>query len=208
MAIGNLVPLVGVIAFGWDAPSILVMYWIEAGVVGLINVLRIHKALAAGSQVDGAVGNSAGRPITRRTGSDDWLLPLTWLLAYGGFWAILGVFVLQIANGGFYLGASRTGWSGPSGPAIFWGTMSLVGGQLIAYVLDDVVGRRYLLVTSRELLRDPFIRIFVLIATIAVGGVGIAIIGAPIGFLGAMVAAKTVVELWYARLSRSEKLRH
>ena len=31
---GNAVPLAGVLLFGWRAESILVMYWMEAGVVG------------------------------------------------------------------------------------------------------------------------------------------------------------------------------
>lgn len=31
VGVSNLVPLVGVLFFGWDLPSILVMYWIETG---------------------------------------------------------------------------------------------------------------------------------------------------------------------------------
>ena len=34
LAAGNLVPLVGVVLFGWRAPDILAMYWIETGVLG------------------------------------------------------------------------------------------------------------------------------------------------------------------------------
>jgi Family of unknown function (DUF6498) len=82
---------------------------------------------------------------------------------------------------------------------IVWGTLSLVGGQAVAYILDYVIGRRYLTVTSLELLRDPFVRIFVILATIAAGGVGIALVGSPVGFLAAMVIAKTAVEIWFAR---------
>jgi hypothetical protein len=111
--------------------------------------------------------------------------------------------VLQIADGGFYEGASRTGWSGASSGVIVWGTISLVGGQAVAFVLGYIVGRRYLTVTSLELLRDPFVRIFVVLATIVVGGVGIALIGSPVGFLAAMVVVKTAVEIWFARTGPS-----
>jgi hypothetical protein len=197
-AIGNLVPLIGVLLFGWDLPSILVMYWIEAGVVGLVNVLRIRRSMALGRPTVDADG-SVERPIVRAASSGGWLLALVWLLAYGIFWAILGPFVIQIANGGFYEGASQTGWRGASADVIAWGTVSLVGGQLAAYVVDYVIGRRYLTVTSLELLRDPFVRIFIILATIAAGGVGIALIGSPVGFLAAMVMAKTIVEIWFAR---------
>ncbi len=202
--VGNMVPLAGVLFLGWDLPSVVVMYWIEAGVVGVVSALRIRMSLSLGPPTtsdDGAIQ----RQIVRRDASPappatgGWLLPLLWLLAYGVFWVILGPFVIQIANGGFYVGASATGWTGASGTVIAWGTAALVGGQLVSFIVGDVIERRYLTATSLELLRDPFVRILVIIATIATGGIGIALIGSPIGFLVAMVVAKTAVELWFLR---------
>lgn len=202
IGLGNLIPLIGVLLFDWDLPSILVMYWIEIGVVGLVNVLRIQRSEALGHpSLD--PGDSVGRPILTTRGTGGWLLAGLWLLVYGVFWAILGLSVIPIANGGFYEGASRTGWSGASGAVIAWGTLSLVGGQLVAFVLDYVIGRRYLTVTPLELLRDPFARILVVIVTIASGGAAIAVVGSPIGFLVAMVVAKTAVEIWFVRTGRS-----
>ena len=198
IGVGNLIPLIGVLVLGWDLPSIVVMYWIETGVIGLVNVLKIRKSMTLGRPALDADG-SVEQPIIRAPAFGNWLLALMWLLAYGTFWAILGPFVLQIANGGFYEGASRIGWAGASIGVIVWGTLSLVGGQAVAYILDYVIGRRYLTVTSLELLRDPFVRIFVIPATIAAGGVGIALVGSPVGFLAAMVIAKTAVEIWFAR---------
>ena len=40
----NLVPLVGVAFWGWSLMLILVLYWIESGIVGAINVLKIARA--------------------------------------------------------------------------------------------------------------------------------------------------------------------
>jgi hypothetical protein len=197
LVVGNAVPLIGVLVFGWDLPSILVTYWIETGLIGLLNALKIRKALALGPATVAADG-SMERPMTRASGSGGWLLPAGWALTYGIFWTILGLFVLQIADGGFYEGASRTGWHGASAEVVAWGTISLVGGQLFAYFFDFVRGRRYLTVTSLQLLRDPFVRIFVILGTIAAGGVGIALVGAPVGFVAAMVLAKTAVEIWFA----------
>jgi hypothetical protein len=39
----------------------------------------------------------------------------------------------------------------------------------------------------------------IILATIAAGGVGIALLGSPVGFLAAMVMAKVIVEIWFAR---------
>ncbi len=35
LIVANLVPLAGVLLFGWDVMTILVLYWIENGIVGL-----------------------------------------------------------------------------------------------------------------------------------------------------------------------------
>ena len=40
----NLLPLVGVLLFGWDVASLLFLYWLESGVVGFFNVLRMAQA--------------------------------------------------------------------------------------------------------------------------------------------------------------------
>jgi hypothetical protein len=45
----NLIPLVGVLFFGWSLLTILALYWIENGIVGLLNVPKI--ILAKGSLV-------------------------------------------------------------------------------------------------------------------------------------------------------------
>jgi hypothetical protein len=186
VGVGNLVPLIGVLFLGWDLASILVMYWIETGIIGVINVLKIRKA-------------TAERPVTPGDASRGWLLAGLWLLSYGVFWLVLGPFVLQIANGGFYEGASNTGWTGASPSVVVWGTLSLAAGQVVFYVAEYVLGRRYQTVSSLQLLRDPFVRIFVIVATIAAGGIGIALARSPVGFVAAMVVAKTAVEIWFVR---------
>ena len=43
----NLIPLVGVLFFGWSLWTILVLYWVENGIVGFWNVPRIMLAQGA-----------------------------------------------------------------------------------------------------------------------------------------------------------------
>lgn len=40
----NLVPLVGVLWFGWNVWTVLTIYWLENGIVGLFNILKMHRA--------------------------------------------------------------------------------------------------------------------------------------------------------------------
>jgi len=41
LILANLLPLIGVLLCGWDVLSILLLYWAESVVIGVINVLRI-----------------------------------------------------------------------------------------------------------------------------------------------------------------------
>lgn len=49
LVLANLIPLVGVLFFGWSLITILVLYWLENGIVGVWNVPKI--LLAQGSVV-------------------------------------------------------------------------------------------------------------------------------------------------------------
>ena len=39
----NLIPLIGIIFFKWDIFSVMLLYWLESGVIGFLNVLRMIK---------------------------------------------------------------------------------------------------------------------------------------------------------------------
>jgi hypothetical protein len=49
LLLANAIPLVGVLFFGWSLLTILVLYWLENGIVGFWNVLKIN--LARGSLI-------------------------------------------------------------------------------------------------------------------------------------------------------------
>ena len=49
LLLANLIPLVGVLFFGWSLITILVLYWVENGIVGLWNIPKI--LMAQGSMI-------------------------------------------------------------------------------------------------------------------------------------------------------------
>jgi hypothetical protein len=192
IGVGNLVPLIGVLFLGWSVPGIFLMYWVAMGVIGPINALRILATL----RLDGDAAGEGGGSITRGPGGGGRILAGAWLAAYLAFWAILGVVVIQIATGGFYKGASSTGWNGAPLDVVALGVAALIASQIVAWYLDYVRGGRHLTATPLELLRDPFLRVFVLVGAVAVGGIGTAITGS-VGFLVAFIVVETAVEIWY-----------
>ena len=93
LVLANLVPLVGVLFLGWSVWTILVIYWLENGIVGVFNVLKMLKA--EGTDTSGADGwRVNGRRAS--TMANATLVPF-FMIHYGIFWLVHGVFVLTIA---------------------------------------------------------------------------------------------------------------
>lgn len=83
----HLLPLLGVWLLGWDANSLLLLYWLESAVVGLWTVVLI--ALAPRQNLP--MLSSPGSPAT--TG-----IPIAlFVLLHGGFFMFVHMFILQIA---------------------------------------------------------------------------------------------------------------
>ena len=86
LVVANAVPLIGVAFFGWDVASILILYWLENGIVGLLNIPRI--LLAAGpstTQITGLGKSNAG-------------LAAFFVVHYGLFWFVHGVFLVVLTG--------------------------------------------------------------------------------------------------------------
>jgi cytochrome c oxidase subunit IV len=113
LVIANAIPLVGVLFFGWSLWTILVLYWVENGIVGLWNIPKI--LLARGSLLPGFVRtaafasatSSAGAtgPSGETAGSDAGpampfigrvAMAAFFVIHYGGFWLVHGVFVFVL----------------------------------------------------------------------------------------------------------------
>jgi hypothetical protein len=114
LIVANLIPLVGVLFFGWSLLTILVLYWIENGIVGFWNVPRI--ILAQGSVKPGRPPQAAARlgPISaapelgapagfaRLLGSGGLQtagrvgLAIFFVVHYGIFWRVHGIFVFDL----------------------------------------------------------------------------------------------------------------
>ncbi|CAN5710513.1 hypothetical protein BH24CHL5_BH24CHL5_02140 [soil metagenome] len=158
----NLVPLVGVVWFGWDVTTVLLAYWLENGIVGLLNV---PKMLLAGGKEQplSAVGAVAG--------IGGWVaLTLFFVVHYGIFWLVLGVFVIVLA-GGALASHAVSFWLNYIGRGEY--RNASLGGQMFA----------------------PYPRMVVLHLTIVLGGAVLIGMGQPILLVALLVVFKTVADL-------------
>jgi hypothetical protein len=152
-AVANLVPLVGVLALGWDVYSLLVLYWIE----GLVTVLlAAAKALFAERGSPGLPDIEPLRELREKRGG--WC-PVSWMPAVYprnvpfaasilGFWTVA------------VLPASVLYWV-TAAPVIRPSLSLLVGGvglmitQLHEFLSDYLAGQGYVEVSAQEILREP-----------------------------------------------------
>lgn len=273
LILANLIPLVGVYLFGWSLLTILVLYWIENGIVGFWNVPRIILAqgsivpvlpplpdaaarAAAGSeaashelqaawekaraaqleaqaeaQAESHVGpitaapelvsspgflrlfGSARLPTAGRVG-----LAIFFLIHYGIFWLVHGIFVFAlpafIGTGGFQCVAGQPVFpsgtpggfpgadvctSGPFGD-IVWSNVWIAALALFlshgASFLFNYIGRgEYITASPTRQMGAPYGRVVVLHLTILFGAFAVAFLGSPVGALLILVILKTAFDL-------------
>jgi hypothetical protein len=192
----NLLPLVGVIFLGWDLLSILVLYWIESGVVGVLNVPKMLLAAAATTDARPLL---AGLPAARLIGlifGQGCMVPF-FAVHYGVFWIGHGVFVFALPEI-----AATTGGPGVSGGfgtvdplVVIPGAIALAASHLVSFLKNYVGRREYLQTTVSAQMMAPYARVFVLHLTILGGAFLIASLGTPLAALALMVVLKTAIDL-------------
>lgn len=183
----NLVPLVGAVFFGWSVWTILVLYWIENGIVGVLNVPKI--LLAQGR----LTVDLAGSPLALGSfGALRFLFAPFFLLQYGIFWAVHGFFVLGflplLLEGSPALGTL-------SAVDVAIGGAGLAIGHGSSFVVNFVGRREYRSVSAWDQVQRPYRRVAVLQLTIILGAWGIVLLGSPVVLLGILVLAKMTLDV-------------
>lgn len=195
---GNLVPLVGVLFWGWDVATILVLYWLENGIVGALNVVRI---LLAQQPDKGDVGHYTRAPFPGKA-----VTAAFFAVHYGVFWVIHGVFVVVLT--GFAGTTNRVDVLTPlfaalSDPVVLVGGVGLLAGQTSALYYDYFRPRTYRTVSPSSQTWRPYPRMVALHFTITLGGVWLVGQGSqPVAVLGILVLLKTAAELLIYLLDR------
>ena len=191
LVVANMVPLAGVLFLGWNVWTILIVYWLENGVVGVINVFKMRRA--SGPYVPGTVSMTMnGRAVDGAAKA--FLIPF-FILHYGIFWTVHGVFVITLP-----LFASI--WPGQNGSMPFpsiWtivlAIVALVVSHGLSYRLNYIGRGEYLRTSAARQMFAPYGRLVVLHITIIFGALAIGLTGAPVAAVAVLVVLKTVLDL-------------
>jgi hypothetical protein len=195
----NAIPLVGVLFFGWNLFSIMLLYWFESGVIGFFNVFKISRADKPAAPRGRRTVN--GRPATNLSGAA-FYVPF-FAMHYGIFWVVHGVFVVVFFGlfGGHPLGSIgpedvASGFRGfePGGVAI--AAASLFVSHGVSYYVNFLGNEEYRNVTPDQQMFKPYGRVIALHLTIIGGGFVAGFFGTPVASLVLLVVLKTAMDLF------------
>lgn len=188
LAVANLAPLVGVLAFGWSAAELLVFYWLETGVVVAANV---PKVFLAGGALDEL---RDGRPVAV---GNRLLRVSTFVLFYGVFWAAYGAIVLLIVE-------IERGTE-PVASLVTAGLLLAVGAtvvsQAVEFWTDYLGGGRHRHRSPKEQMHQPYRRVAILQLVILIGVSPMVVLDSPLVGLVLLVVFKLLAELRQYRRS-------
>ncbi|HVH68756.1 MAG TPA: DUF6498-containing protein [Gemmatimonadales bacterium] len=178
----NLVPLAGVLFFGWTVFATLLLFWVENAIVGVFNILRM---LVATPQSAAAWAMKV------------FMIPF-FTIHYGMFVTVHGLFVLALFGGDVGRGSpslalfERAIQSAGIAPAA-WG-LALSHGASFAF--NYVGAGQYRTAPLPALMYRPYGRVMVLHVVTLVGGFLLQLLGSPLIPLALLVVLKTGLDLF------------
>jgi hypothetical protein len=186
LIVANLIPLIGVLFFGWSVWNILIVYWLENGIVGAFNVLKMATAQGTGQLEETTWGN---RPVAETRKS---MLISFFIVHYGLFWVVHGIFVLTLP---FLFTGDPGSESGVDPATILFAAIVLGLSHAASYWWNYLHGGEYLRLSAAQLMFAPYGRLLALHMTIILGAVAIGTTGAQSAAVAILVAIKIAIDL-------------
>jgi hypothetical protein len=181
----NLVPLAGVMFFGWEVFPIMLLFWLENIIMGGFNVLKMLLAR-------GLVPQVRGGPVPHLIKL--FLVPF-FCVHYGGFTVVHGIFVFVLFGGGLRAGPGLSPdldlvMNQISQQHLWWAVVGLALSHGFSFAWNYVRGREYRTITADRLMMQPYGRVVVLHIAIIGGGFLILALGSPTAALALLVLLK------------------
>jgi len=212
LILANLVPLIGVLYFDWLVFDILLLYWAESVIIGLVNVLRMAVSksdnILAGmlpllAHKEIPVELQQRLPRIDISAFKYFLIPF-FVLHYGGFcyghlMAVIGLFSDAGLSGGISYSLVQS-WQ----PAFWIAVLAIAASHLYSFASNFIGKGEYRNTSLIALMQRPYGRIVALHIAIVFGAGLVLWLDSPLPMLSILIAAKIVLDLRLHSLERSK----
>jgi hypothetical protein len=179
----NLIPLFGVLVFGWEVFPLMFLFWSENVIVGVFNALKMLLA-------------NPGVPVS--WAAKVFMLPF-FCLHYGLFTFVHGIFIVGIFGGGMKPGAGFPDFETFRRAAeqyhLGWAILGLAASHGVSFVSNSLLGGEYKRASLPALMAQPYGRIVVLHVAILGGAFLMAALRSPVWGLVLLVVLKIILDL-------------
>ena len=180
LVVANLVPLVGVLFFGWSLFGVMWLYWAENGVIGAFALLRILTA-----------GEGHGQKLG--------MAPF-FVVHYGLFWTVHGAFVVSTFGDDVGLWANHGGLQ-------VEGIVALALSHGASFVLNYLARGEWRTAAPGAEMFKPYGRVVLLHVVILAGGFLAEATGSGVVALALLVGLKTALDLGVHLVGHRMRLR-
>ena len=183
LVLANLIPLAGVMFFGWAVFPIMLLFWLENVVVGVLNALKM--LLAGGS----------GRHHVMKF----FLVPF-FCVHYGIFTLVHGVFVFVMFGGKNPQGGSPFPswdyvWTTVREQHLVWAVVGLVLSHAFSFGWNYLYRGEFRRPRMDQMMKQVYGRVVVLHVAILGGGLLIGGLGSPAAGLALLIVLKILLDV-------------
>jgi len=187
LILANAVPIFGVLYWGWDATAILVLYWLESVIMGLLN---IPKILACRQTEEGRIVSALGNLFVAGFFS----------VHYGMFTFVHGTFLAEM------FGARSMMEGLLSGGTVFWTAVTFLVSHLFSMFINFFGKNEYLGRDPGKQMMSVYGRVFVMHFVIILGGFAVQAFGAPVLAVVMLIVLKTAIDLAAHKKEHSQQM--
>ncbi|MEM8944960.1 MAG: DUF6498-containing protein [Planctomycetota bacterium] len=185
----NSLPLLGVLFWGWSTFAIVLIYWFENAIIGVINILKMLCCTESETDEESVPFVHAMKLL---------FVPF-FTFHYGMFCAVHGAFVMLLSGGEVPFEGPADDWTEPlvmlRETGTLWGIVGLAISHLYSFVRNYLIGGEYRRVTLPTLMFQPYARVVVLHLAILFGAFATVALGNSIFVLVILIVGKTAIDL-------------
>jgi hypothetical protein len=208
----NLLPLVGVMQWGWSVFDIVFLYWCENLIIGGVVVLKMvfcFPDLKSGAiTIAKAGGRKITLPVDKLPAAAMQLIKLIlvpfFIFHYGMFCMGHGVFIFALFDDAALAGADTVDIIKVLNGPLLWALVALLVSHLCSFFSNYLANGEFRRTSPPELMMSPYSRIIVMHLTI-LGGAGLTLfLGSPLYLLVLLIVLKILLDV---RAHRQERKR-